>query len=215
MDPRLIIHRSVELERACAYVRPDGRPPRQLVMQADGRGPSVALHRMSAVARWRGCTECGACQVEHGEEQAVGRRARTWCAAVRAPAAMPCAGIARWRRSVGRGSTSHPVENHPIPLGTVLAWIHRLRALSLARRHGPCAGQRGAAESSERRRSCCLRPSRARALASISQTWIHIPSRWGPSHPVGDRPCFDSQAARPLAHPTPQAVRRTAARAVP
>ena len=46
-------HRSVELERACAYVGPDGRPPRQLVMQADGRGPSVALHTMSA-ACWRG-----------------------------------------------------------------------------------------------------------------------------------------------------------------
>ena len=43
-------HRSVELERACAYVGPDGRPPRQLVMQADGRGPSVALHTMSAAA---------------------------------------------------------------------------------------------------------------------------------------------------------------------
>ena len=76
MDPRLIIHRSVELERACAYVGPDGRPPRQLVMQADGRGPSVALHMTCRAARWRGCTECGACQVEHGEEQAVGELGR-------------------------------------------------------------------------------------------------------------------------------------------
>ena len=45
----------------------------------------------------------------------------------------------------GRGSTSHPVGDHPIPLGTALAWIHRLRALSLSRRHGPCARQPGAA----------------------------------------------------------------------
>ena len=48
------------------------------------------------------------------------------------------------------------------------------------------------------------------ALASISQTWIHIPSRWGPSHPRGDHPCVDPQVARPLARPTPRAVRRTA-----
>ena len=113
-------HRSVELERACAYVRPDGRPPRQLVMQADGRGPGVALHTMSAgpLARLHRMRRF---QVEHGEEQAVGRRARTWCAAVRAPAARSrlssgvCAhgGHARSRPQlpphlIRRGSTSHP-----------------------------------------------------------------------------------------------------------
>ena len=118
---------SVELERACAsyYVRPDGRPPRQLVMQADGRGPGVALHTMSAgpLARLHRMRRF---QVEHGEEQAVGRRARTWYAAkrrrgvVRASAVMPCAAIARWDRSVRRGSTSHPVGDHPIPRGPSL-----------------------------------------------------------------------------------------------
>ena len=55
-------HRSVELERACAYVRPDGRPPRQLVMQADGRGPGVALRAQRARL-------CDAWPVASGEQE--------------------------------------------------------------------------------------------------------------------------------------------------
>ena len=78
------------------------------------------FHANDVHALWRGClhNKCGASQVEHGEKQAssdarqgllVPRRGHAEACSRRASALMPCAAIARWRRSVRRGSTSHPV----------------------------------------------------------------------------------------------------------
>ena len=166
MNPRLIIHRSVELERACAYVRPDGRPARRgrgvreavrcgcaaeavdlptlgishhTFSHTCGRRPRRRLQRRKdlfrrlatqageevlrrvllsrerrARALARLLAQCGASQVEHGEKQAssdarqgllVPRRGHAEACSRRASALMPCAAIARWRRSVRRGPT--------------------------------------------------------------------------------------------------------------